>query len=255
MSLPSVLFYLLSFSIALGMLGCASSVDLTADEVRVEVTTTAPWVDSTRCFHVDHDEHVVLHPRSRFETANDILQAWRDSMIGERSYCCQDSPQEWTDNRWGDQYCDHEGWYWEWAESNWFWADIMPTSPDIISLYLGVGKNRGGSRVWRIAKPLTVHTATGHVITPPDTLQTLSIVALRDSIRSEFNRLNLGQSELGSGVFSDLSMVEEIFMRRLTDNPFVVRNGEWHWLLTGAPDLYNAAQTVWTIPTGVAFEP
>ena len=176
-------------------------------------------------------------------------------MIGTSSFCCEDNPQEWMDSNSEENPCD-QGWYNEWAQSAYFSAQITQSSKDLISLYLVVGKSRGGTYVWRLVQPLTADAATGQPFAPPEQLHTLDMGMLRESVRNEFEQLNLGSfSQNREDWFTDLNSFETKFKNSLFGNPFVVKNGEWHWLLNGAPDLCNAAQTVWPIPTGVSFQP
>ena len=116
-------------------------------------------------------------------------------------------------------------------------------------------KNWGGSGTGWYPHPTVVSAKTGLQLPLPDALDDISMVDLAAAMKQEF--INGEACDLSLQEWSqDLEQLRGWYFADLKrGHPFVVKNGEWHWVKVGHPRHCNAGHRMWTIPTGVAFEP
>ena len=211
----------------------------------VSTITRDPWVDSSRCFHMYTDRVPELQPHGRFAMANRDIRQFRRSIIGSQDHCCRDDPAEGFD-------CEEEGYYHQRSSVDF---SVRQVDENVISIMMYATKNWGGSATGFHPQPIVVSAKTGLKLPLPDALSDVSMVDLAAAMKQEFidgdacdgglEQWSQGHEQLRGWYFADLKK----------GHPFVVKDGEWHWVKVGHPRHCNAGHRLWTIPTGVAFEP
>ena len=198
------------------------------------------WSDSSRCFHMMQDESPEIQPSDRFASASTEIREFREDMIGTKNHCC-DHPD-----------CEGALNVGEWT---WLKYELQQLDNDVISILMRAIKSWGGSGTGFYPHPIVVSAETGLKLTLPAALSDVSMVDLAAAMKQEFidgnacdgglEKWSQDQEQLRGWYFADLKK----------GHPFVVKNGEWHWVKVGHPRHCNAGHRLWTIPTGVKFEP
>ena len=203
------------------------------------------WSDSSRCFHMMQDASPEIQPLDRFASVNTEIREFREYMIGAKSHCC-DHPN-----------CEGALNVGEWT---WLEFEVQQLDEDVVSILLSNAKNWGGSGTWFYSHPIVVSAKTGLPISPPEVWPTLSMVTLKNRLPNIFTADPCAKSlwESKSKSLKDSFLLA--FINRLKadmkENPqLVVKNDEWHWVVDDHNGFSNACHRLWTIPTGVAFEP
>jgi hypothetical protein len=204
-----------------------------------------PWNNASRCFHMDIDQVPELRPHGRFAMANRDIRQFRRSMIGSKDHCCRNNPAEGIN-------CEEEGYY---HETTRITFDEQQMNEDVVSVLMYATKNWGGSMASWFLHPISVSAKTGLKLPLPDALSDVSMVDLSTAMKQEFidgEACDGGLQEWSQ----DLDQLRGWYFADLKKGqPFLVKNGEWHWVKVGHPRHCNAGHQLWTIPTGVAFEP
>jgi len=215
----------------------------------VSTITRNPWSDASRCFHMEVDQVPELLPHGRFTMANRDIRQFRRSIIGSKDNCCRDNPAE-------GLKCEEEGYY---HETTRITFDELQLDDDVISILLYATKNWGGTTVSWLLHPISVSAKTGLPASLPDALSDVSMVELAAAMKQEF--IDGDACDQGIEEWSqELDQLRGWYFADLQNDlqngrPFVVKNGEWHWIKVGHPRHCNAGYQLWTIPTGVGFEP
>ena len=102
---------------------------------------------------------------------------------------------------------------------------------------------------------INVSGSTGLTLAPPETVRDVSMGHLAKEMKRVFieGKACLFHADRWS---QDIDQLSEWYQEALEEqDAFVVKDGEWHWVINGHPDHCNAGQTTWAIPTGVGFDP
>jgi len=217
----------------------------TGDEPEVRTVSRLPWNDSTRCFHMYYDSLPEFLPHARFADANMAARQFRSAAIGSKDHCCRDNESAGID-------CQQEGY---WRETTWLRYELMQCDADVVSVLLVASKSWGGSGVGRKFMTINVSGSTGWTLAPPETVRNVSMGHLAKEMKRVFieGKACMFNEESWS---QDIDQLSEWYQEALEElDAFVVKDGEWHWVINGHPDHCNAGQTTWAIPTGVRFAP
>jgi len=203
------------------------------------------WSDSSRCFHMMQDEWPEIQPLDRFASANAEIREFREDMIGTKSHCCNHPNCEGALNV-GE---------WTWLE-----YEVQQVDEDVVSILMSNAKNWGGSGTWFYSHPIVVSAKTGLPYSPPEVWSTQSIETLKNQLPDIFMAdpcVKSGREEM-SDPFNEpvlLALIEGLKADMENNPQLVVKNDEWHWVMDDHCRFSNACHRLWTVPTGVAFEP
>lgn len=228
-----------------------SYVSPSLDTPSISTVEKEAWSDSSRCFHMMQDESPEIKPLDRFASVNAEIREFREDMIGTESHCCEKlTPGE-------DGYCGDMLNVGEWT---WLEYEVQQLDEDVVSILLSNAKNWGGSGTWFYSHPIVVSAKTGLPISPPEVWPTLSMVTLKNRLPNIFTADPCAQSLWKSKSDSEKDSFLLAFINGLKsdmkENPqLVVKNDEWHWVVDDHNGFSNACHRLWTIPTGVKFEP
>ena len=222
-----------------------SYVSPSLDTPSISTVEKEAWSDSSRCFHMMQDESPEIQPLDRFASVNAEIREFRKDMIGTKNHCCDHPNCE----------CALNVGEWTWLE-----YEVQQLDEDVVSILLSNTKNWGGSGTWFYSHPIVVSAKTGLPISPPEVWPTLSMVTLKTRLPGIFTAdpcaESLWKSKSDSGKDSFLLAFINGLKTDMQENPqLVVKDDEWHWVVDDHNGFSNACHRLWTIPTGVMFEP
>jgi len=214
--------------------------------------TRESWIDSARCLHMEVDQIPELHPHGRFAMTNRDIRQFRRFLIGSQDHCCRDNPTEGLD-------CDEEPYGLQLTLVDF---NVHQVDENVVSILLKGTRNWGGTGFFLDPKPITISAKTGLPIPPPNALERVSLEKLSALMLEEFLKHPCGQNQEPYWRDSPEDTVlfasaERAFREDIkAGKPFLVQDGEWHWIFDDHLSLFpNMCHQLWTIPTGVMFEP
>jgi hypothetical protein len=228
-----------------------SYVSPSLDTSSISTVEKEAWSDSSRCFHMMQDESPEIQPLDRFAPVNAEIREFREDIIGTKSHCCENlTPGE-------DGYCGDMLNVGEWT---WLEYEVQQVDEDVVSILMSNAKNWGGSGTWFYSHPIVVSAKTGLPYSPPEVWSTQSIETLKNQLPDIFMAdpcVKSGREEM-SDPFNEpvlLALIEGLKADMENNPQLVVKNDEWHWVMDDHCRFSNACHRLWTVPTGVAFEP
>ena len=199
---------------------------------------------------MDTDRVPELQPHGRFAMANRDIRQFRRSIIGSKDHCCRDNPASGVN-------CEEEGYYHQLSGVDF---SVQQVDENVVSILLHATKNWGGSGTGFYPHPIVVSAKTGLPFSPPEVWPTLSMVTLKNRLPGIFTAdpcaKSLWMSKSDSEKDSFLLAFINGLKTDMQENPqLVVKDDEWHWVVDDHNGFSNACHRLWTIPTGVKFEP